>query len=127
MQLYNCILNGKFIQKIDTVKVFFEQGRVGLSSPISSFMPVSVDEYASVSRNISKYYWKCHNVLTMQGLSIRLVILHIQQPFQDVLSAKCARVLIMSYLYIQVLNRVLNMSKYDLICLINVWICLNMS
>ena len=56
MQLYNYILNGKFIQKIDTVNVFFEQGRVGLSSPISSFMPVSVDEYASVSRNISKYY-----------------------------------------------------------------------
>ena len=56
-------------------------------------MPVSVDEYASVSLNMTKYPWKClHNVLTMPGLWICLVIILIQLGFEDALGSKCDRI-----------------------------------
>ena len=59
------------------------------------------------------YPWKClDNVLTMSGLSICLVILHVWQAFEDASESKCVRVLNMAQFYMQGLNRVLNMSKY---------------
>ena len=56
-----------------------------------------------------------------------LIILHAPQTFEDVLGSKCARVLNMTRLHMQGLNRVLNLSEYGSICLNNAWICMNMA
>ena len=46
--------------------------------------------------------------------------------FKDALASKCARVLNMAWLYMQVLYRVLNMSEYGSLCLNNTRIWLSM-
>ena len=48
-----------------------------------------------------------------------LVILHAQQAFEDVLGSNCIRVLNMILLYMQGILRVLNISRYDSVCLNN--------
>ena len=58
---------------------------------------------------------------------ISLIIFYVRQAFEDALRSKYAWVLNMArLLYMQGLNRVLNMSEYGSICPYNVWIHLNM-
>ena len=112
--------SGPFFSKI---RAFFSTYK--LPCP-PSCMPVSVDEYTSVSLNIPKYPWKClQNVLTMPGLWICLVTLHIRQAFEDASGSTCVRVLNMARLYMQGLHRVLIKSEYGSICPNNVSVCLN--
>ena len=82
--------------------------------------PVIVDEYASISLNISEYPCKCLNkLLTMPRLWICMIILHIWQAFKDASGSKYLRVLNMARFYMQGLRRVLNMSEYRSIHLNN--------
>ena len=70
---------GSFFIKI----TFFDfQKRAGRASPLPSCMPVSVAEYVSISLNIPEYPWKLSKpVLTMPGLWICVIILHVWQTF----------------------------------------------
>ena len=58
----------------------------------------------------------------MSRLWIHLIILHIQQAFEDASGCKYAKVLNMTRLYIQGLHKVLNMCENSTICLNNAWI-----
>ena len=58
-------------------------------------------------------------VLTMPGLWICLIILHVRQAFE------MFRVLKVPGFYVQGLHRALNMSVQGSICHNNAWICLN--
>ena len=51
----------------------------------------------------------------MPGLRICLIILHVQQTFEDASDSKYASFLNMIWLYMQELGRVLNISEYHLI------------
>ena len=58
-------------------------------------------------------------LLTMLGLWICLIILHVREDFEDASGSKWAAVLNMGRLFMQGLYRVLNMSEYGLTCLNN--------
>ena len=127
-QLHRYILNGKFIPKMDTNSSFYPKLIFWFSK--NSCTPVGVSEYKSMSLNITKYSWKClQNVLTVPGLWICLVTLHVQEAYKDDSGFKSVIVL-MVRVYIQVLQRVLNISGYGSKCLNNAdmpQICLNAS
>ena len=92
-------------------------------------MPVRVAEYAStpLENKSLEYPLKISlkilekTVLTMLELWIFPITLHVCQAFEDTLNPKCAWVLKMTWLCIQGLHRVLNMSEYGSICLNNAW------
>ena len=92
----------------------FKKGQ-GRPPPVSSSCTsVNVDWYASISLNIPKSSWKClNNVLTMSGLWLFLIVLHVWQALK--------------------MSRLLNVSEFWIwhgcICkgYIEFWICLNMA
>ena len=63
--------------------------------------------YAWISLNVLEMLGE--TILTMLWLWICLIILHVQQAFEDTLGSKCARVQNIAQLYMQGLHRVLNM------------------
>ena len=80
---------------------------------------LNMHHYLWISLNILEKAWK--TILTMTGLWIFLIILHVWQAFEDTSDSKCARVLNKAWLCIQELCRVLNMSVYSSICFNNAW------
>ena len=79
-----------------------------------SCTPVSVADYASISLNILENAWaNCSD--WARTLKICLIILYVWQAFEGASGHECARVLNMTWLYMQWLQR-----------LLNVWIWLNM-
>ena len=72
------IQSGPFFSEIRTFLKIFKKGHGGPSPFLlfPSWTPVNMDEYALLSLNIAKY-------LTMPGLWICLIILHVWQGFED--------------------------------------------
>ena len=119
-----------FSQNYTTFFYFQKKGRWGhlYFPPPPNCTPASAAEYASISLNIPKYLWKCLKNSPDYATAMRcLIILHVQQDFEDALGSKCGKVLNMAPLYMQGLYRILNVSKHGSICLNNAWICLNIS
>ena len=88
-----------------------EQGR---PSSYTLVAHLSVADYASISLNILENAWaNCSDYA--RALKICLIILYIWQAFESASGRECARVLNMTWLYMQWLQR-----------LLNVWIWLNM-
>ena len=83
------------------------------------FLRVSMAGHLWVSLNILENVWR--NLIW-----IYLIILHNRQAFKDVMRSKYARVLNMSWLYMQGLNVVLNMAQYTSIIPDYASTCLNM-
>ena len=88
---------GSFFSKINAFFFqFSKKSRGGLpASPLLARMWVWINMYQYPQISL-----KClHNVLTMSGLQICLVILHVRQAFEDASGSKCVWVLNMTRLY----------------------------
>ena len=75
------------------------------------------------------YPWKCLNTLFWLRQCSEYAwssILHFRQTFEDASSSKYATVLNMTWMYMQELGRIPNMSDYGSIRLNNAYICFNM-
>ena len=86
---------------------------------------LNMHQFLWISLNIFENAWK--NSPDYATAMRCLIILHVQQDFEDALGSKCGKVLNMAPLYMQGLYRILNVSKHGSICLNNAWICLNIS
>ena len=101
--------------------------RVDEASSLLLVVHVSVTEY-----EFPEYLWISlkmleHTVLTMPWLWICMIILHVQQDFEDDSGSKYARILNMAELYMQGLRRVLSMSEFGSIHLNNACICISLN
>ena len=102
------------------------QGRPALLHP-PSFMPVSVDEYVSISLNTPKYPWKClYNVLTMPRLwtHVKCYMFNRHMKMPQVLYVS------ESWIWHHCICKGytefwIYLTQYGTICLNNTWICLN--
>ena len=80
---------------------------------------INIPEYPQISLKLLE-----QPVLTMSGLWICLIILHVSQAFEDAQGLKYVRFFNMALLYMQALHKVLSMSEHGSICM-NVSLCLN--
>ena len=101
-----------FFRKVEHFCRFSKKGRGGLPLLKKSLMENFI-------------FCAVHNVLTVPGFWLCLVILHVWQTLEVTSGSKCVRVINMTRQYMQGLHRVLNMLEYDSIHLNNAWICLN--
>ena len=124
---------------MDTIKAYFSEIKVLFSifkkkkekvrpphSPLVAclWMWLSMHQHPWISLNISLKVLE-QNVLTLPGLWICLITLHVRQAFEDGSGSKMCQSSDMAWLYVQRLRRVLNMSEYGSIYLNTAWICLN--
>ena len=117
-------MNGKRNPKINTIRAFFPKTRTlfwfsnkgrGNLPLSSSWMPVNVVEYASISLNIHKCPWKCLNKLFWLSQDSE----YVWSSYMFDRHLKMAQVLNvpglwiwLAQLYMQGLHRVPNMAQY---------------